>query len=142
MNLVQRVEHWGDTHHPQWLDILRIALGIFLCYKGVEFLTNMGTMLSLMTSKMSFGSFTAVLMSNYISFAHILGGILLILGVLTRFACILQIPIMIGAIFFINASPDMYRPFSQLLLAIVVLLLLICFLIVGNGRLAFLKFKD
>jgi uncharacterized membrane protein YphA (DoxX/SURF4 family) len=142
MNLVQRVEHWGDTHHPQWLDIVRIALGIFLCYKGVEFLTNMGTMLGLMTSKMSFGSFTAVLMSNYISFAHILGGILLILGVLTRFACILQIPIMIGAIFFINASPDMYRPFSQLLLAILVLLLLICFLIVGNGRLAFLKFKD
>ena len=142
MNLVQRVEHWGDTHHPQWLDILRIALGIFLCYKGVEFLTNMGTMLGLMTTKMSFGSFTAVLMSNYISFAHILGGILLILGVLTRFACILQIPILIGAIFFINASPDMYRPFSQLLLAIVVLLLLICFLIVGNGKLAFLKFKD
>lgn len=91
MNLVQRVEHWGDTHHPQWLDIVRIALGIFLCYKGVEFLTNMSGMLALMTSKMSFGSFTSILMSNYISFAHILGGILLILGVLTRFACILQI---------------------------------------------------
>ena len=142
MNLVQRVEHWGDTHHPQWLDIVRIALGIFLCYKGVEFLTNMSTMLALMTSKMSFGSFTSVLMSNYISFAHILGGILLILGVLTRFACILQIPILIGAILFINGSQDMYRPFSQLLLAIVVLLLLICFLIVGNGRLSFLKFSD
>lgn len=142
MNLVQRVEHWGDTHHPQWLDIIRIALGIFLCYKGVEFLFNMGDMLALMTTKMSFGSFTSVLMSNYISFAHILGGILLILGVLTRFACILQIPILIGAIFFINASPDMYRPFSQLLLAIVVLLLLICFLILGNGRVALLKFRD
>ncbi len=142
MNLVQRVEHWGDTHHPQWLDILRIALGVFLCYKGVEFLTNMSGMLALMTTKMSFGSFTSVLMSNYISFAHILGGILLILGVLTRFACILQIPILIGAIFFINASPDMYRPFSQMLLAIVVLLLLVLFLIVGNGRLQFLKFSE
>lgn len=142
MNFVQRMEHWGDAHHPQWLDILRIALGIFLCYKGVEFLTNMGNMLSLMTNKMSFGSFTSVLMSNYIAFAHILGGILLILGVLTRFACILQIPILIGAIFFINGSPDMYRPFSQLLLTIVVLLLLICFLIVGNGRLSLLKFSD
>ena len=142
MNLVQRVEHWGDTHHPQWLDIVRIALGIFLCYKGVEFLTNMSGMLALMTSKMSFGSFTSILMSNYISFAHILGGILLILGVLTRFACILQIPILIGAILFINSSQDMYRPFSQLLLAIGVLLLLICFLIVGNGRLSFLKFSD
>jgi putative oxidoreductase len=142
MNLVQRVEHWGDTHHPQWLDILRIALGVFLCYKGVEFLTNMSDMLALMTTKMSFGSFTSVLMSNYISFAHILGGILLILGVLTRFACILQIPIMIGAIFFISASPDMYRPFSQMLLAIVVLLLLVLFLIVGNGRLQLLSFSE
>jgi hypothetical protein len=41
-----------------------------------------------------------------------------------------------------NGSQDLYRPFSQLLLAIGVLLLLICFLIVGNGRLSFLKFSD
>lgn len=142
MNLVQRVELWGDRHHPQWLDYLRIALGVFLCYKGVQFLTNMGAMLDLMTKKMSFGSFTAVLMSNYISFAHILGGILLILGVLTRFACLLQIPILLGAIFFINLSPDMYRPLSELTLSIVVLLLLVLFLIVGNGKLAFLTFRD
>jgi putative oxidoreductase len=142
MNLVQRMEHWGDTHHPQWLDFLRIALGIFLCYKGVQFLTNMAGMLNLMTTKMSFGSFTSVLMSNYISFAHILGGILLILGVLTRFACILQIPILLGAIFFISTSPDMYRPFSELALSILVFLLLVLFLIIGNGRLSFLKFSE
>lgn len=142
MNFVQRIEYWGDRHHPQWLDFLRIALGIFLCFKGVQFLYNMGSMLNLMTTKMAFGSFTSILMSNYISFAHILGGILLILGVLTRFACILQIPILLGAIFFIGVSPDMYRPFSQLLLTIVVLLLLVLFLIVGNGRLSFIKFSD
>lgn len=142
MNLVQRLEHWGDTHHPRGLDIVRIALGIFLCYKGVEFLNNMSTMLDLMTRKMSFGSFTSVLMSNYIAFAHILGGVLLILGVLTRFACLIQIPILLGAIFFIDLSPDMYRPFSELILSIVVLLLLVCFLILGNGRLSFLKFSD
>src|SRR5882762_9174024 len=134
MNLVQRVEHWGDTHHPQWLDIVRIALGIFLCFKGVEFLNNMGTMLSLVTHTMAFGSFTSMLMSNYIAFAHILGGILLILGVLTRFACLIQLPILLGAIFFINLSPEMYRPFSELALSILVLLLLVLFLIVGNGN--------
>jgi uncharacterized membrane protein YphA (DoxX/SURF4 family) len=102
----------------------------------------MGSMLSLMTDRMSFGSFTSVLMSNYISFAHILGGILLILGVLTRFACILQIPILLGAIFFINLSPDMYRPFSEIALSIAVFLLLVLFLIVGNGKLSFLTFRD
>ena len=143
MNLVQRVEHWGDTHHPQWLDIVRIALGAFLCYKGVEFLYNMGSMLSLLTNKMAFGSFSSMLMSNYIAFAHILGGILLILGVLTRFACLIQIPILLGAIFFVNLSPtNLYRPFSELLLSVAVLLLLILFLVVGNGTLSFLKFKE
>ena len=143
MNLVQRVEHWGDTHHPQWLDIVRIALGAFLCFKGVEYLYNMGTMLNLITNKMGFGSFSSMMMSNYISFAHLLGGILLILGVLTRFACLIQIPILLGAIFFVNLSPDnLYRPFSELLLSVVVLLLLILFLVVGNGKWSMLKFKE
>lgn len=142
MNLVQRVEYWGDRHHPQWLDFVRIGLGIFLCYKGVNFLYNMGDMLSLITNKMSFGSFSSMLMSNYIAFAHILGGLLLILGVLTRFACLIQIPILLGAIFFINLNPEMYRPFSELALSIVVLLLVLVFLVVGNGRLSFLKFSN
>ena len=139
MNLVQRVEHWGDTHHPQWLDIVRILLGVFLCYKGIDFLMNMGAMLGLLTNRMSFGSFTEMLMGNYISFAHILGGILLILGVLTRFACLLQIPVLLGAVFFVNTS--LYRPFSEMLLGIIVLLLLILFLIVGNGPVQLLKFS-
>ena len=142
MNLVQRVEHWGDAHHPQWLDIVRIALGAFLCYKGVEFLYNMGGMLSLITNKMAFGSFSSMLMSNYIAFAHILGGILLIMGVLTRFACLIQIPILLGAIFFINMSPEMYRPLSALTLSIIVLLLLVLFLIVGNGKLQLLRLSN
>ena len=140
MNVVQRVEHWGDTHHPQWLDIVRILFGAFLCYKGVDFLMNMGTMLSLIENKTSFGSFSTMLMSNYVAFAHILGGLLLIMGVLTRFACIIQIPILLGAVFFVNTS--LYEPFSQVLLSIVVLLLLIVFLVVGNGPIQLLKFKE
>jgi putative oxidoreductase len=142
MNLVQRVGLWGDRHHPQWLDVIRIGLGIFLCFKGYQFLSNMSSMLNLMTTKMSFGSFTIVLMSNYIAFAHILGGLLLILGVLTRFACILQIPILLGAIFFINLSSDLYRPFSELALSILVFLLLVLFLIVGNGPWKLIWFRE
>lgn len=140
MNVVQRVEHWGDTHHPQWLDIVRILLGAFLCYKGVTFLMNMGQMLDLLTNRMSFGSFSTMLMSNYVAFAHILGGILLILGVLTRFACLIQIPILLGAVFFLNT--ELYRPFSEVFLSILVLLLLIVFLVAGNGPIQLLKFRE
>jgi uncharacterized membrane protein YphA (DoxX/SURF4 family) len=102
----------------------------------------MSAMLNLITSKMSFGSFTSMLMSNYIAFAHILGGILLILGVLTRFACLIQLPILLGAIFFVSLSPDMYRPLSEVLLSTGVFILLVVFLVVGNGRLSFLKFSE
>jgi putative oxidoreductase len=133
MNLLQRIEHWGDTHHPAWMDIVRIALGIFLVYKGVDYLYHMSDLISLMEGQTSFGDFTYVLAGHYAVFAHILGGILLIFGVLTRFACIIQIPVLLGAIFFLSTNKDMLRPYSELLLSIVVLLLLIYFLVAGNG---------
>jgi len=141
MSIVQRVELWGDRHHPKWLDIIRIALGIFLCYKGIQFLNNMSSMLDLLTNKVSFGSFSIMLMSNYVAFAHLLGGILLIFGMLTRFACLLQIPILLGAVFLVNSTGDLLRPFSETYLAILVLLLLIYFLIIGNGPWSF-KLSD
>jgi len=97
----------------------------------------MGAMNNLLSNKMSFGSFTTMLLVNFIAFAHLLGGFLLVLGLLTRFACILQIPILIGAIVLINSSGDVFKPFSELTLSILILLLLIFFLIVGNGPWSF-----
>ena len=133
MNLLQRLEYWGDRHHPRWMDIVRIALGAFLVYKGIDFLNNMSELVGLMRNQTNFGDFAYVLAGHYAVFVHILGGILLILGVLTRFACIIQIPVILGAIFFISTNKDMLRPYSELFLTIIVLLLLIYFLIAGNG---------
>ena len=135
MNLLQRAEYWGDTHHPKWLDIVRMALGVFLCYKGIEFLQNMGMLLSLVTSNshFSFGDFSLMLIGHYIVFAHLLGGLFLALGLFTRFACLIQIPILLGAVIFVNAASNMWRPFGEFVLSLVILLLLIYFLIVGSG---------
>ena len=133
MNLLQRLEYWGDRHHPRWMDIVRIVLGIFLCYKAVDFLNNMSDLITLMSSKASSGEFAYVLAGHYVVFAHLLGGVLLIFGVLTRFACLIQIPILLGAIFFVCTNKEMLRPYDELFLTIIVLLLLIYFLIAGNG---------
>ena len=89
-----------------------------------------------MSIKTSFGSFAYILIGHLIVFAHILGGIFLTLGVLTRFACLIQIPILLGAVFLINMPGDAMKPYSELLISIVVLLLLIYFLIAGNGPLS------
>ncbi|MBL7699774.1 MAG: DoxX family protein [Chitinophagaceae bacterium] len=142
MNLAHRLELWGDRHHPKWLDIIRILLGVFLCYKGFEFLNNMGVLLDMMNNRLSFNAFSVIVISHVTVFVHILGGFLIALGLLTRFACLIQIPILIGAVFFVNSSGNLLQPFSELWLSIVVLLLLVCFLIVGNGAWSFEWFVE
>ncbi len=141
MDLLHRLEHWGERHHPRWMDIIRIALGIFLVYKGIDFLNNMSDLVTLMSNQTSFGSFTYILAGHYVVFAHILGGILLVFGVLTRFACIIQIPVLLGAVFFVSTNQEMLRPYSELFLTIIILLLLVYFLIAGNGPLS-VKMSD
>ena len=137
MNFLERMEYWGDHHHPKWLDIVRIALGIFLFIKGIEFMNNMGSMMNLMSSQMSFNSFMVVLVSHYVVFAHLAGGLFLTFGVLTRIASLIQIPVLIGAIFFLRATGEMFRPFSELFISILVLILLVYFLVIGNGPWSF-----
>ena len=137
MNFLRRIELWGDRHHPKWLDIIRIALGLFLCYKGIDVYLNMSDFTKTMASHAQFSSFTFLMAAQYAAFAHVIGGILLVLGLFTRIACLIQIPVLLGAIFFVTGNHDMLRPYSELFLSIIVLLLLIYFLIVGNGPLSF-----
>jgi len=141
MNTLERIGHWGDTHHPLWLDIIRIFLGIFLVYTGILFLENTSSIVSLVGSHLSFGDFALVMISHYVVFAHILGGLLLAIGVLTRFAALIQIPILIGAVFMVNAQSGIMQPYSHWAVALLVLLLLIYFLVAGNGRLS-LNWKE
>ena len=141
MNLLQKFEYWGDRHHPKWLDIIRIALGVFLLYKGIDFLRNTSDLVSLMSLRSPFGSFLIILLGHYVTFAHILGGFFLTIGMFTRAACLIQVPILIGAIIFVNSSSDVLRPYSELFLSILILLLVIYFLIVGNGPLS-VKFPE
>lgn len=137
MNILQRVEHWGDSHHPKWLDFIRITLGIFLCYKGIDFLKNMGTLMGLMPINVEFDSFMYIVLGHYVVFAHIVGGILITIGLFTRFACLIQIPILVAAVVLVNTRGDMMRPYSELFLSIIVLILLIYFLIIGNGPMSY-----
>jgi uncharacterized membrane protein YphA (DoxX/SURF4 family) len=141
MSLLQRIEQWGNKHHPKWVDIIRIALGLFLCFKGIDFLQNMSVLLGILSSKASFGGFSLIIIGHYVVFAHILGGILIATGFFTRFACLVQIPILLVAVFFVNLRDGMMRPYSELFLSILVLLLLVYFLIIGNGSWA-VKLKE
>ena len=138
MNLLLRIEEWGDNHHPRWVDIIRILLGIFLIYKGIDFLVHMSRLIGIMgITGRKFGDFVYMLAGTYVVFVHLLGGLALVLGMFTRAACIIQIPVLLGAVFFVNSNRQLLQPYSEMVLSVVVLLLLIYFLVVGNGPLSY-----
>ena len=90
-----------------------------------------------MPINVEFGSLIYIVLGHYVVFAHIVGGLLIVMGLFTRFACLIQIPILLVAVVLVNFKEKMMEPYSELFLSIIVLLLLIYFLIVGNGPWSF-----
>lgn len=80
-------------------------------------------------------SFSIETLSFIISIAHLSGGTLIILGLLTRLAIIFQIPILIAAVIF-NLASDVYGKTSELILSIVILTLLTYYLVKGPGEIS------
>lgn len=131
MNLVQQIENWGDRHHSKWLDALRIALGILILAKGISFISDTAALDEIIRgSKLEFVSF---MLTHYVACAHLVGGVLIILGLLTRVAILIQIPVLLGAVFFINITQGFSAINSELWLSLLVLILLFFFFVSGSG---------
>jgi uncharacterized membrane protein YphA (DoxX/SURF4 family) len=137
MDYVKKMVKWGDTHHPKWVDFIRIALGGFLMYKAVAFLIYMGKLTDLMEGTMDFGLFALTLLGHYVVFAHLLGGLALILGMFVRAACIVQIPILLAAVIVVNGNTNMAQPIWEMVSSVIVLGLLVYFTLAGNGPMSF-----
>lgn len=132
MNIVQRVEHWGDLHHPRWLDVFRILLGLIIFAKGVGFVSDRAAVADLIEqTNFQLSIWSAV---HYVVFAHLVGGVFIIVGFQTRLASLVQIPILITAVFWINATKGFNFLNSELWLSLVVLILLCAFLVLGSGK--------
>ena len=130
MGTLQQIHRWSLAHHPRWLVVLRVALGICLFFKGIFFLANTSTLEELVRGSVVANRADGMVI--FITWSHLLGGFLIIIGLLTRWAVLLQIPILMGAIVFINTQRDAFGSF-ELPFAFIILLLLILFLIEGGG---------
>jgi len=128
---LQRVNDWSLRHQPQWLVIVRIVLGLCLLAKGITFIRNSTMLQEIFTnSSIPHGLWW---MAYFIPWAHLFGGFMIVIGLFTRLAVLLQIPILIGAVIFVNTRSGVYSGQSDLLFSILVLALLIFFLIEGSG---------
>lgn len=136
MNFIHSIEKWGEAHHPKWLDLIRVVLGIFLFLKGVEFMNNLDPLINLMSKSEFLGSLSLGILAHYVVLMHLVGGCMIAAGLLTRLASIVQIPILIGAVFLVHSSAGIFASYSTVWISVIVLLLLIYFLISGSGPLS------
>ncbi len=134
MSLVTKIEGWGNSHRPGWLDFFRIILGLFITYKGFEFMFNIEGLRGT-TAGMGV-MFSGAALAHYVIFAHALGGPLLIFGLFTRIVSLIQVPILIGAVIFVNYPKGFLSVGNhmELEISLIVLAGLVIFMVFGGGK--------
>lgn len=129
MGTVKNLNKWANAHTYYPLDLLRVAFGVFLFVKGVEFMTNHEQMMIMAAPFQDMPGGMIIL--HYIAPAHFVGGFLIVVGLLTRWASIAQVPILLGAIL-TNFLGEMNT--ANLIMAIVAFLVCIFFIVYGSGK--------
>ena len=129
MGTIKSLNKWANRHTYFPIDLLRVALGVFLFTKGLQFMGNTQILADLLKPFQSIAG--NVLLVHYVAPAHLIGGLLIIFGLLTRWSIIAQLPIIIGAVI-INLGQQGNA--SETTLALVTLMLSIFFLIYGSGK--------
>lgn len=121
---------------PAWLTFLRIVLGVILIWKGINFIRDTAALKSLIEYT-GVGIFTqnAATLALIVTILTLLCGFFITVGLFTRIASIVQIPIILVAILFVNIK-SINRNGVELALTVIVLLLLILFAVKGSGALS------
>lgn len=127
----------NSGYQPKWLTIPRIVLGLILFWKGISFIQD-SSELEAMVSQTGVSMFdsNAQAIAFIITYINLLGGLFIATGLFTRWASLLQIPILIGAIIFVNSKAGMSFSNYELILSIIVLILLVVYVIRGSGALS------
>ncbi|WP_053992442.1 DoxX family protein [Mangrovimonas sp. TPBH4] len=129
MGTIKTLNKWANAHTYYPLDLLRIVLGVFLFTKGISFMANSQILMDLFSPIQNIAG--GMITVHYVAPAHFIGGALIAFGLLTRWAIIAQLPILIGAIL-INFVGEMNT--TNLVVATITLLVCIFFLFYGSGK--------
>lgn len=133
---VNKIERWGDRHHPKILDLIRIVLGAYLMTRGSVLLIKLPFITELMRASAAAGTFDEVVpwFLIYVIYSLMTAGALIFLGLYTRVAALIALPVLLFTIYFVK----MFAAFvnSDTWLGILLLVLLFQFMIIGSGPLS------
>ena len=134
---MQRFIAWANAHREYWLDCVRIYLGLGLLARGLLLITNTSTGYFVdLLQRSGQPWITSGIMLHYVMVAHFVGGLLLTIGFLTRVAALVQVPILIGAVFFVHRQDGLFALGQSLEFSALVLFLLCVFVVAGAGKLS------
>ena len=128
MKTVVQLNKWANAHTNIAIDVVRIVTGLFLIFKGLQFSFQTNYLADIVRTS---GLGTGLILEHYIAMAHIAGGFLVAMGLITRWSLIIQLPIFVGAVV-INFIGVMNV--SELLQASAMLLSSIFFIFYGSGK--------
>lgn len=125
-----------NANQPTWLTFIRVLLGLILLWKGYNFIRDIAELKSLI-SQTGVGVFTQNMniLAILISILTLLCGVFITVGFFTRLSCLIQLPIVVMAIIFVNIK-NIDRNAFELVLTIIVFILLILFALKGSGKLS------
>jgi uncharacterized membrane protein YphA (DoxX/SURF4 family) len=109
-----------------------VYLGVGLFVRGALFVaetSGVGELVDL--SQFDFASAALI---HYITFSHLIGGLLLAVGFFTRIAAAVQIPILMGAVFVVHLEEGLLSANQSLEFSTLVLFLLAVVFVFGPGR--------
>ena len=130
MQRLNEILHWLEVRRDLAYSLIRIYLGIALFVRGWLLLADPSAITELVGAQEVYWWYA------YIIGAHLLGGLLLALGFLTRWAALCQLPILLGAVFFIHAEQGLMTVGQSLEVASLVLVLLFVYVLFGSGAFA------
>jgi putative oxidoreductase len=126
MTYLQQLQQWSSRHPPKWFVVPRVILGVTLIVKGIQFIkdsTHLEQLLQKIPSAQNISWF-----NTFIPWLHFLGGSLIVAGLFTRISCVLQIPVLLGAVFFATNPGS-----ADFIFSLIILLLLFFFFVEGGG---------
>jgi len=136
MKTINECKHWVESHMDMVIDLVRIYLGIGLFVKGLYFLMHQEQLRRLLEGPDNF-AFAQGALAHYVIPVHLVGGLLLALGLLTRLAALSQIPILLGAVLYVWLPRVLLVEQRQNLeFSALVLFLLALIFVYGAGRIS------
>ena len=131
MGIATRFSRWRHTYPALLLLLARILIGMVLIVKGIFFISHAQHLRELiLQSRFAAG---VGFVTAYVTFVHLFGAVFIIIGLFTRIAALLQLPVLLGAVFFILPAQNTTDYSFDLVLSILVLTLLVVILIKGAG---------